>query len=301
MQILEDFLYSMESIFVIGSNNRHGRIIRAETIWDGEKSYSTGRFLLGWDSETQEAITTDVVPEIFYAPLEDDFTGWGEWGFFNRDGRIYDAPWLNINEWEDMYGQIRRQYHYANYFWLFDFDGSGIPVVFVHMNQDFDGGYAGFYRVYKFADGEYRQLEMRLFIDGEQWQREWAEERQPWIPGPWIGWLGSSQHLFMDELGRIIAFTNDAHYRGIARYLHMTFSDEYLDFHLIAQMGEGEYDAWMEHHWSVWDQYGRGELDGWLNHSPTIFGTDISITLIESLVDLEEEMMELILNRFIVN
>ena len=72
-QVAEAFLSGMASMFIVNEEPHefHG-IIRAETVWDEDRrmSKATGRFVLGWDAELNELITTYTVPEIYIAPLE---------------------------------------------------------------------------------------------------------------------------------------------------------------------------------------------------------------------------------------
>ena len=152
----------------------------------------------------------------------------------------------------------------------------------VHFNQTFDGGYAGFYRIFRYFDGEYRMLGLRAFEDGVQ--SEWA-------------WLSQVHELFWDETGRIITYFGNEYHGGF-QYEHLVLTDFYADMHLVRRMDyDDEWEAWQEHHWIEWRSErsnGSWIKDGWMNHNPTIFGTDVPLT---PLVELQEEIMEAIKKR----
>ncbi|MCL2421780.1 MAG: hypothetical protein FWD03_07985 [Defluviitaleaceae bacterium] len=267
-QVAEEFISTLTTVFT--------GVLHAETIWDSESGVTspTGRYILGWDNETFEMITTYDRPEISFAPSDT-----GEWGFFDRQGNpIHDAPWLYAQHWIEW-----SSVHYAGSFRLFDFDNDGIPEIFVHFNQTFDGGYAGFYRIFRYIDGEYRMLEMKSVSNGVE---------------PWA-WVGRSHDLFVDGYGRIITFLN-SDYHGIYQYEQLVLTDEHAELHWVAGMMPDEWEIWNAYHWGEWGEIDGNwsMVDGWLFHNPTIFGTDIPLTPIQSLVDLEDEIRASIIPNF---
>ena len=150
----------------------------AITTWDEQRRIflPTGQFRVGWFDRFGQSYTTNVVPKVHFSPDEA-----GRWGFFDQhNNRIEDAIWISHE-------------NYADYFRLFSFDDSGIPVIFVHYSQTSEGGYAGFYRIFRYIDGGFRMLEMDA----------------------WIGWLGRVHHLFIDENGRLITFINSPEYLAL--------------------------------------------------------------------------------------
>jgi len=255
-RVAEEFLMTMTSIFndVLFTTEHF-------SVPDG-----AGRFMIGWDAETGELITTDIPPEIYIGFHESD----GQAFFDRHSNRIYDAPWLEIR-----YGDGWRLYRYANSFRLFDFYNNGIPEIFVHFQQTFDGGYVGAYHIFKYVDGSYRALDMvRTGI-------------------------GNFSRLFWDSYGRIITFI-DSSYHWISEYSHLVLTNDRAESYTIAYMDwdnwENELEAWDAHHWHDWDNPSP-DRDSWLHNSPTIFGTNISLTPIEPLIDLENEIMESIMLR----
>ena len=187
-------------------------------------------------------------------------------GFYDREGNVItDVPWI-----------IRS--HYAGYFNLFDFDNSGIPDIIVHFNQTFEGCYGGFYRIFRYINGEYRMLEILSFSsDGEQL--------------PWVN-FGTVHELFTDIDGRIITFV-DSTLSGMD-YEHLIFVNNRIELHSIMTY-VSDWNAWQDHHWQIWrptpyiDQ--RILIDCWTHHNPTIFNTDIPITPLHPFTDLGEEML----------
>jgi len=268
-QVAEDFLSRFTSIFTgVGQPEMH---------WDGETAVPTGRFTMGWDSAGQ-LITTDQVPAIYRSP-------WGEdVAFFDRQGNpIHEAPWLLVYR-----GDYWVSYHYASYFKLYALDHSGIPVIFIHFNQTFEGGYAGFYMVFGYRNGEYRMLETASFIDGV---------RQEWLL------LNSVTDFFVDDYGRVITFFN-SDYHGVHRYEHLVLTETHAELHFVAGLDEWDWDSgaweeWDDYHWSNWEDTPESwrQVDGWLFHNPTIWGTDIPITPLEPLTQLQEEITVSILAR----
>ncbi|MCL2841592.1 MAG: hypothetical protein FWE05_12570 [Defluviitaleaceae bacterium] len=251
-----EFLSGMTTIFT--------GVPREENDWVDEMSVPTGRFLLGWDSETGQPVTTYEVPEIYFSNI---CMG----GFFDRQGnQILEAPWMyvrRVDDWVSLY--------YASDFKLFDFNDNGIPDIFVHFNQTFDGGYAGFYRIFRYVDGEYRMLTMTSLENGVA------------TPHPWIG---RSHMLFRDSDGRIITFI-DSMYHSISRYEHLVMTDEYAELHLVAEMHWETWEDWETHHWMDWSDR---IPSGWFQNNPTIFGTDISLTIVEPLHELQEHITAII-------
>ena len=285
--VAEEFISTLTTIFT--------GIVRAETAWDEDINapVTTGQFILswGWDENgVWYANTTDEVPDFYFGPIE---TGRYEWGFIDRHGNrvLYGVPWLYTQRFEHytLEGELRISYsqNYANYFLLFDFDNNGIPVIFVHFNQTFDGGYGGFYRVFRYVDGEYRMLETKAFVDGVE------------HPEPWRAWLGSMHEFFIDDTGRIIAFIH-SEYHGVSQYEHLVLTDEHAELHLITALDfNNDWEAWQQHHWVDWSTGVRA--DCWTLHNPTIFGTDISLAPAQPLVDLQEEITASIMGRLFPN
>ena len=255
-EAIAEFLSGMTTVFT--------GVPREEADWTGDERVPTGRFILGWDSENGRLITTYEVPEIYFSDI---YMG----GFFNRQGeQILDAPWMYnriTDDWASLY--------YASSFKLFDFNDSGIPDIFVHFNQTFDGGYAGFYRIFRYVDGEYKMLEIKAFENG-------VERPHPW--------LGSSHTLFRDGDGRLVTFIHSM-YHGISKYEHLVLTDEFAELHLILEMDFDDWEAWEAHHWVDWSD-GLG-TDSWLVNNPTIFDTDASLTVVEPLRRLQDEIIAL--------
>ena len=268
-QVAEEFLSGMTSVFT--------DVLHEQTIWDGEKHIATGRFW-NWDAESQQIATTDEMAEINYRPP--NYTG--EWGFFDKQGnRIYDAPWIYAHR-----GEGWSEYFYASSFKLFDFDNDGIPEIFIHFNQTvLEAGYFGFYQIFRYIDGEYRMLEIKSFVNGEE------------SPLPWIGRF---HELFLDDSGRIITFVN-SDYHDTFRYEHLVLTDEYAELHFITGLGYSfeEWEVWHKYHWESWmnTPYNRSRIDGWMYNNPTIFETDIPLTIIQPLTSLQEEIIASILER----
>ena len=284
-QVAEEFLSGMTTIFT--------GIFYEQFNWsDGT---SRGSFT-GWDRQTQQGVIVYEPPGTFLG-VTGEINAWGHvlLGFFDRYGnRIYNVPWLHSQRFEGVYtpyGESVVSYanNYANYFRLFNFDNNGIPVILVHFNQTFDGGYAGFYRIFRYVDGQYRMLEMRSYNNGEETQ--WP-------------WLGSFHEFFYDNEGRIITFIS-SEYGGLFRYEHLVLTDHRAELHLITEMTEyisAVWQAWHEHHWEYWppspEPHGHRErADSWIFHNPAIFGTNIPLTLFEPLTALEDEIFTSIASR----
>jgi len=264
-QAAEDFLSEWTSIFT--------GVRFAETIWNDDNGSiaSTGRFLVGWDSETRQSITTEIVPEIYFAPIESGDRH--EWGFFdNRHRRIYDATWL----------YTQTAYYFADHFKLFDFDNDGIPEIFIHFQRIWpEGGHSGFYRIFKYIDGEYRMLEYKNYDD------DWLYSR-----------IGDFHELFFDENGRIIAFANNE-YTLEFMYSQLVFTDEHVELHPLVNLHYSEnLEAWRAHHWQIWEQkpHGRERVDGWIYDNPTMFGTDIRLIYIQPLI-VEQNQITVLINQ----
>jgi len=269
-QVAADFLSGFTSLFA--------GVFRVETTWDNEKRIAapTGYFWR-WDSVNQRSVTTDEQPEISFLSTN----GGQREGFFDRYGnRIYDAPWAYIQLFDGFYDHqgepvIFYSHHYANYFSLFDFDNDGIPDIIIHFRQTFDGCYGGFYRIFRYIDGEYRMLKMAAFTDNGE-QLSWTN-------------FGTNHLLFADANGRIITFIDSE--LGGMEYSHLVFTNNRADFYRIP-FADHSWEEWKEHHWQVWEQtpYGRELKDSWVLHNPTIFGTDISITPLHPFADLGVEL-----------
>ena len=249
-----EFLDTMTSI-------RTG-VYRAMFEWDNEQrvSVATGEFSR-WDRQSHEWMQTFETPEIYFSP-----GGVVGFGFFDQhNNRIESAAWI-------MYE------NYADYFRLFSFDDSGIPVILVHFSQTVDAGYGGFYQVFRYVNGVYRMLQTRSFEDG--------------IESPW-GWLSIVHDLFVDENGRIITFAH-TEYHGIFEYTHLKLTDTCAEMHLISRLDDWErWQEWVDFHWVEWDSE-RITFDSWQNHNPTIFGTDIAITPVQSFPELEEYILQIL-------
>ncbi|MCL2376442.1 MAG: hypothetical protein FWC76_03495 [Defluviitaleaceae bacterium] len=266
-QAAEDFLSEFATIFT--------SVVRALTTWDEDEQIAipTGSFWPGWDNESREFITVDEPPGIYFLRT----FGGGPEGFFDQAGnQIEGAPYLRIWHGED--------WAYASSFKLFDFDNSGIPIIFIFFDSVFEDGFR-FYEKAKYIDGEYRLLETRAFIDGE--------ETSP----TWMRW---SHNIFYDDTGRLITLHHSwGRHMVTSIYEHLIITDNYAELHLITQETWYNLNAWQENYWSQWGEtpYGWGMIDSWLLHNPTIFGTDIPLTPMQSLASLEDEIMASILER----
>jgi len=254
-QVAIDFLMDFTTLLT--------NVIRAETTWDEERriSLATGRYILGWDNESQQLITTDEIPDISLSLTEEGYSA-----FFDNQGNIItDEPWV-----------YPYSLHYANYFKLFDFDNDGIPEILMHFQQTFEGCYGGFYRIFKYIDGAYRMLEMAAFANGEQLT--------------WIN-FGSVHNLFVDEDGRIITLI-DSEMTGF-EYTHLIFANNRVEFHHIT-MPEYTWEEWREHHWMVWEETVNGYemTNSWVFHNTAIFGTDIAIKPLQPFTELGAAILE---------
>jgi len=226
------------------------------------REISAGQFLIGWIPETHQPIITNEVPEIYFSEV-------GMGGFFDRQrNQIHDAPWIYARR-----GDGWVSWYFANSFKLFDIENDEMPVIFIHFNQTFDGGYAGFYRLFRYVDGEYRMLEMRSFANGVR------------TPLPWIGY---SHIFFRDSNNRLITFVHSP-YHSASRYEHLTLTDEHADLHLLVERDHRDWEAWERHHWMNWGSQYR-ETDGWMYHNPVMFNTNTSLTLVEPLHELHESI-----------
>ena len=236
----------------------------AEAIWDSQLNQETltGRFILGWGPNWEPLITYDT-PDIYVV--------WNGGGFFDSAGNyIASAPWLLI--WHSSGWNF---YNYASSFQLFDFDKSGIPDVVVHFSQTFEGCYSGWTEVFRYVNGAFVSL-----------------ARQ--------GWFSSLHQLFVDDLGRVIAFKScDLH--GEYSFSQVIITDYIFELHTIASLDDSHltWQEWHDIHWSEWGQTADswGMIDGWLFHNPTIVGTDIRISPLEPFHSLQETMTERIMLR----
>ena len=227
----------------------------------------------------------EYVPQgITFSPIEEEYRG--GLAFYHVCGnRVYEAPWLLVHHESDW-----TTYHFADYFRLFDFDGSGVPDIFIHFMQTFVGGYAGFYRIFRYVDGEYRMLEIKAFDEyGELLPR-------------WMGaWIGRAHEILRDSYGRLIVFI-DSMYHGMEFYQQLILTETHAELHFLPVVTVFDYETWLDwqkHHWPGFVQRGPGWSDwsdavSWLDYcpNPTIFGTDITIERVESLVELEQEIYD---------
>lgn len=251
-RVAADFLRGFDSLFMT--------VGLPMTAWDADRSIGVplGRYV-NWFGAGGVLNTLYERPDIVF--IGGHVYGY-DTGFFDRDSnQITDVPWLT--EW-----------HFVNYFRLFDFDGSGIPDIIVHFMQTFEGCYGGFYQIFRYVDGEFAAIEMTAYFDGE--------------PSRWLN-FGSSHDLFLDETGRIITFTASA--LSGNEITHLVLTDDRAEFHHL--LGEFCWYEWRKHHWHLMEStpYGSIFIDDWLNNSPTIFGTDIGITPLEPFYGLGAEMM----------
>lgn len=256
MVALEDLLSQMTTIFEPPA--------WAEETWIDGSWTRTGRFGLGWD-ENWVAIITYETPELYFV--------WNGGGFFDAFGnRIHDAPWLI--SW---HGSGWSSYNYAATFRLFDFGNNGVPDLFIHFAQTFEGGYGGATRMYRYMGGSFRQLEVQ-------------------------GWISSLHQFFVDDHGTVIAFMNNSYF-GEYSYQQLIFDNHRLEMQTIVELSDLGWDLWEEwqnFHWTDWGQDAEGNWgaqDGWMFHNPTIMGTDIRITMLEPLTALQEEVTANMKNR----
>jgi hypothetical protein len=269
-QVATEFLSDFTSLFK--------GVYHPEYVWDVgmQTTINTGRFMR-WDTITGQFITTYEQPEISFR---------AGYGFLDAQGnRVIDEPWAIIRRFECQLTQdVFYSFHYANYFKLFDFDNDGIPEIFVHFNQTFEGCYDGFYRIFRYIDGGYRMLEMVAYANGEQLQ--------------WVS-FGNVHELFIDPNGRIITFIN-SEMTGIMEYTHLVLTDTHAEFHRIISLDDisgDPWEAWEEwhnHHWNVWE---HTFTDSWRLHNPTIFRTNIAITPLQPFYELGAELFALRISR----
>jgi len=266
-QVAADFLMEFTSIFT--------RVGRREYVWDSGRNVTvpTGRFMLGWDPITHQAITTDEAPEIYFAQISGS-----PYAFFDRHGNaVTGAPWVYAQRFESFWGgeyHVSYSHHYANYFMLFDFDSIGIPDIIVHFQQTFEGCYGGFYRIFRYANGAYHMMEMTAFSSGEQ--LEWVS-------------FGTTHELFLDEGGRIIVFTNNE--MTGSGYDHLVLTGSRAEFHHI-EMPNHTWEEWHDYHWTEWEHtpYASNMVASWRDSNPIIFGTDIALTPLYPFEDLGVEL-----------
>jgi len=252
-QVAADFLRGFDSLFA--------SVGFPLTEWDADRRINVhvGHYHT-WFGESGLPIVPETRPDIVFFHNSIDSH---ETGFFDSDGnRIVDVPWLT--EW-----------HYANYFRLFDFDNSGIPDILIHFNQTFEGCYSGFYQIFRYIDGEYVLME-ETYVFADNYSQ-------------WRG-FGSAHMLFTDESGRILTLI-DSELHGMG-YMVLEMTADQVTFTEVP-MSDNWFNDWPEHHWMLWEVIPSGweQLDSWLNHNPTIFGTDIGITPLHSFEDLEAELM----------
>jgi len=267
-QAAVDFLKDFDSLFV--------GVFHEEVVWDEvrREAVPTGSFWR-WGGMGQEVVRINEQPEITFAQSDGEHPG-----FFDINGaRINEAPWAYIQRFEESWrGELTISYshHYANYFKLFDFNGNGIPDILMHFQQTFEGCYGGFYRIFRYIDGEYRMLEMAAYTNREQ---------QPWIN------FGSSHELFVDANDRIITFI-DSELTDM-KYEHLRFVGDRAELHRIVNIDYNNMEEWREHHWQTWRHTSNGYemVDSWMFYKPTIFGTDIAIRPLQAFEDLGAELL----------
>lgn len=270
-QVAIDFLRQMDTIFV--------GMWEAETTRDEEQT-ETGRFLpdWGWVNRGERRATYEV-PEFYYV-----IENWGIRGVYNREGeRLTYAPWAFSFGY---YGEGVS--NYASGFQLFDFNNSGIPDIFVHYSPiTTETGIPRRAILYRYIDGEYRMVGTRYGETGIDW----------FIARPlsWGIWKGS---LFVDDSGRIIVLEDDEK-DFVFDYHHVVITDEGATAQPLMLWGSGwefDYFAWRNHHWSETIQmWGVTHKPGWWYYDdPTIFGTNIPLTPLQSLTDLETEIFTLL-------
>jgi len=254
-QVATNFLANFDSLFTPVFSMVYG--------WDFEREigYATGIYS-AWDASSEELLTTEN-PDIL-------FTLNAEWQIEFLDAnrnRITNVPWI-VGD------------NFANYFHLFDFDGSGIPDILVHFQQTFDGGYGGFYRIFRYFDGAYVMLEMVTFVDGAI--RDWTH-------------FGAIHELFLAEDGRIIAHLN-SEYSGF-EISHIVFNGRQAEFYMMP-LPNFDWEEWTRHHWERWEETPRGweRIDSWAFHNPTLFGTDIRIEPLRSFEQLGEEIWDYLMH-----
>jgi len=268
-QVAVDFLSGFDTLFEPVFNNAFGM--------------QTGGSYWAFDRIRGREVITYDPPNIFF-----DFE---VIGFLDRHkNRITDVPWIYVdNGWE----------FYAHSVRLYDFDGNGIPDIFVNFIAVQHVQQIGIYNIYRYMGGEYRLLEQRtVMLDGRVL--------------PYVN-IGHDFRVFTDDLGRLIAFSEPSFVFDGA-YHHLVFDGEKAIFNRILEDTPNEgvaweeyveaWRIWFEHHWSVWEiveeisLHAHVQTDSWLDHSPTIFGTDISLTLMHPFDELRDEMMVyLIYNR----
>ena len=199
------------------------------------------------------------------------YSGYPYTRFYDRyDSRIYEAPWI-----------YPISNHYASSFSLFNLNGDDIPEILIHFSQTFEGCYGGFYRIFRYTEGVYQALEMVSYSENQQ---------TPWVR------FGSVHQLLIDGYGRTIVFV-DCPLQGMD-YRELVIVDSRAEFHYL--LIEREWYAWQEHHWEDWeveDGHVIKLMDSWLNHNPTIFGTDIPLTPLQPLTDLENQIISYAIQR----
>lgn len=280
----EEFLSTMTSIFV----NVYMEVAEWEVT---NVPVRTGRFMLWHGQGEIFGMAVDYEPQgIFFVP--EATHGHHRLVFYYNNDRVDYAPWLIVQHFAE-HGIEWATHHFAEYFRLFDFDGSGIPDILIHFRQIFEGGYAGFYRIFRYIDGEYRMLEMAAY----------DKNGEP-LPD-WQAWIGQGHELLQDSYDRLIVFVN-SEYHGLLRYHHLVFIDTHAELHLVVEPDNEQLLEWQKHHWPGFVVTEEGWHDwanatSWLEKDyPTIFGTDIVLARIPSLTDLEREIDSLIRSRLAI-
>jgi len=309
-EAIENFLMQFPMMFANPYNGIFGgNILEGEQRFFGiPRQYGfeldDGRFNLGWDSASQQEIITNVrrfhigyefgerithtwenrtwesgsqypiftydMPDIFFRQFED----WERTGFYDRDGnRIVDANWMF---WDSLY---------ATGFSLWDFDRNGIPVIFVyylgHYEGSGDGGTPT--SMFRFIDGEYR----RVTRTNAQWGGAYS----------WSS--GFTPQYYFDANGNLIINSS-----GVDSFWYDQFVfDNENNTVTIAEL------VFSTHTWdgynltSTWENLMTGatniSMEGYIinNTSQYIPGTNIALTRIYPLTELQEEIVASIIQR----
>jgi len=281
-QAAENFLSQFTSIFT--------GIQMAEYNLDNNYA-DTGRFWPQWPGRPgwqhlEEHYVTYEMPPLFWRNSPHGITGVFD---SNDNQRFEDELWLHVHRWANLASQTEHAiYWYAADFTLFDLDITGIPDIFILFRPIFDGwdtGPRAFYTIFRYVDGQYRQMTL---IDADD-------------PGAWVRWIMATA-LFFDAYGRLILVHDDEH-DSYHTYVHLTFEGDYVKSRRIVSIEWREWDewyAWREHHWHDWRETADGwtEFDSWMHHNPTIFGTDIALIPIRPHVELQNEIRTSIIERY---
>jgi len=151
-QAVTEFLMQMPTLFMDGDTPMP--VTGVGEPWERGFELEAGQFSLGM--EFVDGIWRDIItyetPDIFFRRERDANRQPTEnHGYFDRYGnRIIDVPWI----WGD---------YYATSFRLWDFNHDGMPVITVYYAGNWEDltsnvGVRG--RMFKFIDGQYRDLEI---------------------------------------------------------------------------------------------------------------------------------------------